>query len=169
MRLTVLPQAAFLMELAEFERAQNPSRISAVRFGEVPAEAILQTFAGTELRVPFSAARQHVYDSLFPRDSALQRPSNEDPALIEGPETTDGVWVELLYDLGASLHLLDELVPGLRVDEVRREESVAMVSFRAAGRCRTFRLDLASGQETSGISIDWAFEFRDESWQSSNT
>lgn len=169
MRLTVLPQAAFIMELAEFERAQNPSRISAVRFGEVPAEAILQTFAGTELRVPFRAARQHVYDALLQRDSALQQPSNTDPAFIESPETTDGVWVELLYDLGASLHLLGELVPGLRVDEVRREESVAMVSFRAAGRCRTFRLDLASGQETSGISIYWAFEFRDERRQSSNT
>lgn len=168
-RHTVLPQGTFLMELAEFERAQDPSRISAVRFEEVPAGVILQSLAGTELRVPFTAARQHVYDALLPHDGALQRPSNADPSLIEGPEATDGVWVELLYDLGASLRLLDELVPGLRVGAVRREGSTATVSFHAAGRHRSFSLNLASGQETSGISIDWAFEFRDESWQSSRT
>lgn len=169
MRHTVLPQGAFLMELAEFERAQDPSLISAVRFGEAPAGATLETRAGTGLAVPTGATRQEVYEAFLSSERALQRPSNAHPTHYKDPQTTDGVWVELMYDLGASLHLMQELIPGLWVRAVRREGSIAAVILHAADRHRTFSLDLASGQEPSGVSIDWAFEFREQSWQSPRT
>lgn len=167
--LTVNDQAALLLELAEFERTQLRSSVSGVHFDEDHSGATLETPTGRRIHIPARTTRQEIFAALRPHESGLEHPSEAAPEFVADPKTAQGVWTELLLDLGASLHLMKELVPGLRVASVRREGTVATVPFHAGGTHRTFTLDLASGQEPCGVAIDWAFEFRGDASKAART
>lgn len=167
MGLHMLGQGALLRELGEFERAQDRPLISAVSFTEDSNAAVVQTLTGTKPEVSTKATRQYLYGALLRDESDVQVPSSSESEFVADPRTTHGVWVELLNDLGSSLHNMVELVPGLWVKSIRREDSLATVILESGQRSKTFTADLASGQEPLGISIDWAFEFRadqDPTW-----
>lgn len=155
-------QSALLREIGEFERAQDSSLISAVNFTDHSNAAVLHTLTGTKHEVSTKATRQDLYEALIRNESDAQVPDSSESEFVADPGTTHGVWVELLNDLGSSLHNMGELVPGVWVKSIRREDSLATVIIESGQRSKTFTADLASGQEPLGISIDWAFEFRDE-------
>lgn len=158
----MLDQGALLRELGEFERAQGRSLISAVNFTEDSNAAVVQTLTGTKHEVSTKATRQDLYGALIQNESDVQVPDSSESEFVADPRTTHGVWAELLNDLGSSLHNMVELVPGVWVKSIRRGDSLATVILESGQRSKTFTADLASGREPLGISIDWAFEFRDE-------
>lgn len=158
----MLDHGALLRELGEFERAQNHSFISAVTFTDHSNAAVVETLTGTKHGVSTKTTRQDLYQTLLRSDSDVQVPNSSESEFVADPRTTHGVWVELLNDLGSSLHNMVELVPGIWVKSIRRGDSLATVILESGHRSKTFTADLASGREPLGISIDWAFEFRDE-------
>ena len=160
MGLHMLGQGALLRELGEFERAQDRSLIRTVSFTEDSNAVVVQTVTGTKHEVSTKATRQNFYGALLRDESDVQVPSSSESEFVADPRTTHGVWVELLNDLGSSLHNMVELIPGLRVRSIRREASLATVILESGQRSKSFTADLASGREPLGISIDWAFEFR---------
>lgn len=162
MRSHMSEQGVLLRELGEFERAQSRSLISAVYFAENCGEAVIDTLTGMRHEVSTGTTRQDLYEVLVQSESDVQVPSSSESEFVADPRTTHGVWVELLNDLGSSLHNMVELVPGVWVRSILREDSLATVILESGQRSRTFTADLASAQEPLGISIDWAFEFRDQ-------
>lgn len=153
-------QGALLKELGEFERAQDRSLIRAVSFTADSNAVVVQTLTGIKHEISATATRQNLYEALLRDESDVQVPSSSESEFVADPRTTHGVWVELLNDLGSSLQNMVELIPGLRVRSVRREDSLATVTLESGQRSKSFTADLASGREPLGISIDWAFEFR---------
>lgn len=148
---------SFLHELSMVERVQPRNLIVGVAMGDVTAH--VQCGTAPPVLIPLTAGRFLITQLLSDVIGPVTPPSAEEPQTYPDVPTTEQLWSELLYDLGAYLEDLSHTDPALRLVEVRRHGPIAQIQVTNGSQELTYEIPLDSGEMPAAVTVDIAAAF----------